>query len=142
MDEKSLRKWAAERIGLLAQITAGQRDEESRRMLALYVDEIRIDPATKTGVFILNAHIAGFAGSGMVEEDGVEAGGEGGAEPGASSSLTAGEDLRSPQNDRDPPCSGSQVNQVAGAGFGSRLRPRRPVQIGFRFGGEGVRTAA
>ncbi|MCC6677010.1 MAG: hypothetical protein IT436_07690 [Phycisphaerales bacterium] len=54
----------------------------------------------------------------------------------------AGENRPSPQNDRDPPLGGSQVNPIAGAGVGSRLRPRRPVEMAFRWGMTGVRTAA
>ncbi|MCC6679129.1 MAG: zinc ribbon domain-containing protein [Phycisphaerales bacterium] len=126
-DEKALRKWATERIGLLAEMAAGRRDDAVRRALASYVDEITIDPATKTGVLVVNAHIAALAAGREIGVGGAEAGGDAGTQPGGSSGITsgvgAGENRSSSQNDRDPPCSGSQVNPIAGARFATNLRP-------------------
>ncbi|MCC6678645.1 MAG: recombinase family protein [Phycisphaerales bacterium] len=59
LDEKAVRRWAAERIGLLAEVAAGRRDERARAVMASYVDEIVIDPATKTGRLVVNGGLCG-----------------------------------------------------------------------------------
>ncbi|MBX3387410.1 MAG: recombinase family protein [Phycisphaeraceae bacterium] len=60
-DESALRRFARERIGAIRDILDGRRDEQSRRAIASYVDRIEIDPATKTGVLVLNAGVAALA---------------------------------------------------------------------------------
>lgn len=55
LDEKALRTWAADRIRTFAEILGGRRDERARNAIASYVDEIVIDPATKTGYLVINA---------------------------------------------------------------------------------------
>lgn len=47
LDEKTLRKWAGERIGMLREICAGRRDEKARQVLASYVDKNVIELDTK-----------------------------------------------------------------------------------------------
>ena len=87
MDQKALRRWARDRLGLLTAMTNGRREEKVRQALASYVDELVIDPATKTGCLVLNAGAAGLL------------------------------DANSAQKPNDPPCGGSRFNEVAGVGF-------------------------
>ena len=54
-DEKTLRRFAAERIGLLHEMMAGRRDEKARQVVASFIDEIVIEPETKTGYMAINA---------------------------------------------------------------------------------------
>lgn len=64
VDAKGLRKWAQERITGLADAIAGRRNEQVRRVLASYVDEIVVYPSSKTGVLRVNAALAAFVGDG------------------------------------------------------------------------------
>lgn len=59
-DEKALRKWASERLQIFSEILAGRRDDKARNAIASYVDEIVIDPKTKTGRLVINAGAAGL----------------------------------------------------------------------------------
>lgn len=68
-DEKGLRRWARERITGLADAAAGHRNENVRRVLASYVDEIIVDPVRKTGVMRVNAGLAVLIEAGRVGVD-------------------------------------------------------------------------
>lgn len=59
-DEGGLRHWARERISGLAEAMGGRRNEQVRRVLASYVDEIAIYPKTKKGEMRLNPGLATF----------------------------------------------------------------------------------
>lgn len=128
VDETAIRTWAAERINLLAEMAAGRRDEAVRRVLASYIDEIRIDPATKTGVLVVNANIAALgSGAGAKKEAGA-INGDAQAPLGGSSEtdgLAERQNRGSGQNDRDPAGAGSQVTGIAGARYARRLH--RPL---------------
>ena len=94
-DEKALRRFATERIGLLGEMLAGARNEKVRQVMASYVDEIVIEPETKTGYMVVNA---GIFGGNQADSSGAE---------------------RETQEPNDPPneVGGSQVNAIAGVGF-------------------------
>jgi hypothetical protein len=47
VDTKGLRKWAAERITGVADAMAGRRNEQVRRVIATYIDQIMVYPTTK-----------------------------------------------------------------------------------------------
>lgn len=76
----------------------------ARQAIASYVAEIVIDPGEKTATLAVNA---GFGPP------------EGGA---------------GQQKPNDPPGGGSQVTVIAGARFGSNLRPHRYIRLRFRWG--------
>ncbi len=61
-DGKGLRRWAQERIGGLAAALAGRRNEQVRRVLTSYVEEIVIYPSTKKGVMRINPGLAALIG--------------------------------------------------------------------------------
>lgn len=84
MEQNALRKWPREQLGLLAAMSGGWRDEKVRQALASYVDELVIEPETKTGYLVLNARASGLFA----------------------------EDLA--QKPNDPPCGGSRFNEVEG----------------------------
>lgn len=123
MDEKALRRFATERIGMLAEIISGRRDEKARQVIASYVDEIIIEPETKTGYMAVNAGL--FGGSPDGDEGGEElVGGAWGNELGvaalaatSANGWQAVGESESPQKPNDPPGGGSQVKVIAGVGF-------------------------
>lgn len=103
MDEPALRRWARERLGLLADMAGGRRDEKARQALASYVDELVIDPGAKTGYLVVNANVAALGGNGGL----VAAGG-------------------GPQKPRDPPCGGSGFDAIVGKGWCDERFRRAP----------------
>lgn len=62
LDEAALRQWAKARIDGLADAMAGRRSEKVRQVIASFVEEIVIDPATKTGVLRLAPGVGGLGG--------------------------------------------------------------------------------
>lgn len=89
-DKAALRRWARERISRLKEMALGRRDEKARQALASFVDEVVIDPATKTGYLTLNAGVPAAA---RIPSDG----------PRPAS-----------QKRRDPPVGGSQCTEIEG----------------------------
>ncbi|KAB2937987.1 MAG: hypothetical protein F9K17_15870 [Phycisphaerae bacterium] len=109
-DEKGLRRWARERIAGLAEAAAGHRNEYVRRVLATYVDEIVIDPVTKTGVMRVNAGLAALIAAGRVGVD------EPGLQPITADGRPRGTSGR-PRNAKDRPDGRSPVYGIAGGGL-------------------------
>lgn len=107
-DEKGLRRWARERITGLADAAAGHRNENVRRVLASYVDEIIVDPVGKTGVMRVNAGLAAL----------IEAGRDGLDDP-CLRPLVANERPRGangrPRNANDRPNGRSPASAIVGA---------------------------
>ncbi len=123
LDEKALRSFATERIGMLAEIMGGRRDEKARQVIASYIDEIVIEPETKTGYMAVNAGLFGEAPD--APDGGAEAVGEseanfeaapahGPTSANGSQTTVAADALQKPD---DPPRGGSQVKVIAGVGF-------------------------
>jgi len=88
LDADQLRQWAYEQAECLADMVKGHRDPKMRRVIASYVDEIRIFPETKTGELVVNAGACG-----LIDPTGM------------------------PINDNDRPKGRSCVAELAGAGF-------------------------
>ncbi|GMV27797.1 MAG: hypothetical protein AMXMBFR58_38280 [Phycisphaerae bacterium] len=82
----------------------GRRNEMARQAIASYVNKIVIDPGQKTAVMTVNA--------GLVVPECDASGNDGPRSP------------DSPKKPDDPPSGGSQVAPIAGARFGSNVRPR------------------
>lgn len=102
LDEAALRQWAKARIDGLADAMAGRRSEKVRQVIASFVEEIVIDPATKTGVLRLAPGVGGLGG---------RAGGDG-------APVADDASPRPGQKQRDRPLSGrSRVVEVAGTGL-------------------------
>ena len=53
----------------LDQLMAGRRDEKARQVMASYVDEIVVDPATKTGYMVVNAGLGDPEGDPQKPDD-------------------------------------------------------------------------
>ncbi len=117
LDEKALRRFATERVGLLSEAMAGRRDEKVRQVMASYIDEIVIEPATKTGYLAINA---GFFGDGGPDgdKDGLEELGEPAANlthgQTSANGARTGLQTAAAQKPDDPPRGGSQVKVIAG----------------------------
>ncbi len=88
----------------------GRRDPKMRKVIASYVDEIRIFPETKTGELVVNA-----AACGLIDPNGT------------------------PVNDNDRPKGRSCVGAIAGARSGISSRPQSGLVLAFAWGGEGCR---
>ncbi len=54
LDEPALRRWAQTRFELLDAALNGTRDDQTRQVMASYIDEIVIHPADKTGTLVVN----------------------------------------------------------------------------------------
>lgn len=117
LDEKGLRRWARERIGGLADAMAGRRNEHVRRVLGTYIDEIVINPTTKTGVMRVNAGLAALVAAGQIGVDDpalrpVRANGR----PQGANGRQGGGNGR-PRNANDRPEGRSWASGIAGAGL-------------------------
>ncbi len=140
-DEKALRRFATERIGLLHELMAGRRDEKARQVLASFVDEIVIEPETKTGYMAINAGFFADGGPGGIDDQaGV------GSEPAPApahartSANRAKPPAPTPQKPNNPPLGrdGSQVAGIAGARSDLCLRPPGRRLRRFRWSSTGV----
>jgi DNA invertase Pin-like site-specific DNA recombinase len=98
LDADHMRQWAYEQAECLADMVKGRRDPKMRRVIASYVDEIRIFPETKTGELVVNA-----AACGLIDPNGM------------------------PVNDNDRPEGRSCVSELAGAGFAAGKAARVAV---------------